>query len=364
MLLPYFCIQPMDDELINSFIFRILLFNSCQNFTGIIHNEGWRVNPFMPCGYEYLLRDIHISKLVYLYENAHEYDYLFDYMRLNLTSKESFSKPFTLYQTFFSRKKDGKHDKQISLVKYCPECIKEQIKNKGFSYFKVEWSNSNYCEKHGCDIYTIDNKRDKFLFQELSNILSGNFTKSKQIITAHKSNITNKVKDFTFRVAPCARLIITFYAVKHNKIKPGLSYYQGIDSLNNEEFQFFYNYLIAHYCFHSLSDCYDQLMVSDFKNFFHYLNDLCEIVEAEYKINSVPIPNKFLLKAKQKLCSDCTTYTCPNNSKYSLKYSQEITHCLSCSLPLDLNFYKNIDSFSICKKCSKFYQKLQLKLER
>ena len=351
----------MNGESINSFLFRTLVINGCRDFSGVIHNGGWRLNPFMPDGYQYLLRDIEISKLVSLYEKTYGSDYLFDYMAFQLTSKESMSRPFTLYQTFFSREKDGTHDKKINLIKYCPTCINEQILNSGFSYFKSEWNDSIYCEVHNSNIYAISNTtNNKFLLKEINYVLTANPPKSKQIVT--ESKIINK--DFSFRIAPCARLIITFYAIKNNKIKPNLNYYQSVESLNKQEFKFFYNYLIAHHCFHSLSDTYDQLMVSDFRNFFYYLNDLCEIVNAEYKINSIHIPNKFLLKAKKKLCSDCTTYTCPNNSKHSMKYIQEITHCLSCSLPKDTNFYKSIDSFSICKKCSKYYEKLKFKFDR
>lgn len=362
MSVTHSCIQPANGESINSFIFRLLLIHGCQDFSGVINYAGWRVNPFMPEDYRFLLRDIDILTLVNIYEMTHETDYLFAYKRSNLTSLSSFIKPFTLYETFFSRKKDGTHDKETHLIRYCSLCINDQISKTGFSYFKRDWNYAIYCNLHKINLHVLLNSDNKTAEVEIKRLYIGDFSSPNRFTTEKDFLKQKKEQSFDFRIAPCARLMIAMCALKNKRIKPNIDYYDGYEFLKPEEILFLYNYLLASSCEHSLSEIYDDLMLFDFDLFVGFLNRTCKITPALYKMNGAFIHDKYLLKVRKKSCSNCTTYSCPNNSEHVDTYLPEITHCLSCSIPENNDFYNTIDSFSRCLKCSDYHNKLKRKI--
>lgn len=103
-------------------------------------------------------------------------------------------------------------------------------------------------------------------------------------------------------------------------------------------------------------------MLFDFYLFVKFLDRTCEIIPALYQMNGISIQDKCLLKIQNKSCSNCTTYSCPNNSEHVDTYLPEITHCLSCSIPENNDFYNTIDSFFRCLKCSDYHNKLKRKI--
>ncbi|EPN0103539.1 hypothetical protein ACTTV5_001052 [Vibrio parahaemolyticus] len=71
---------------------------------------------------------------------------------------------------------------QAHHIRYCPSCIKSFIKEYGCAYLIAEWvGNKDVCEKHECEIVTLEVSNRKQALQTLDKIFLGQFPESDTV---------------------------------------------------------------------------------------------------------------------------------------------------------------------------------------
>lgn len=141
-----------ENESAQSFIFRVLLINGETSFRGLFNNTGkWLRQPFVQSSCTYLFEH---------FDHEHLLELLF---RSDIIEEPEgvFSDPFANYEVlsdvFFKGYpySNHVHTGNAVEVRYCPECIKQDLHDVGFGYFHASWLFSNYCGHHHQALFYI-----------------------------------------------------------------------------------------------------------------------------------------------------------------------------------------------------------------
>lgn len=161
----------MPNESVQSFILRTLFRNGALDFSTICENCRWGLCPSVPFEYVHLLSQIDIKKLQKLYKSTNPVirDNYGNIIGKQFFQKYNFRLTLPFKSTFFpSKKKMGCGPK--TLIRYCRHCIKEQVKERGFHYFKYQWLYQHYCEVHNYPLEVLNNSATKTAIQNISDL--------------------------------------------------------------------------------------------------------------------------------------------------------------------------------------------------
>lgn len=166
----------MPNESIQSFILRTLARNGVLDSSTICEKCNWGLCPSVPFEHAHLFSHIDIKTLQKLYKSTNPIirDIYGNVIGNQFFEKYDFGLTLTFKNTFFpSKKKTGCGPK--TSIRYCRHCIKEQIEERGFHYFKYQWLFQNNCEVHDYPLETFSNFTTK---ESIQNILDISFLPS------------------------------------------------------------------------------------------------------------------------------------------------------------------------------------------
>ena len=132
-------LKILEDESVHSFIYRTHAVNGVFDYSNIISSKGkWVQYPKI------------LKNSLPLYEPINEAEILRVLRDIGLASTPDtiFQSPFGYRQTlksFFRFHSTRKRASSNKAIKYCLECIKEQITKYGVGYINVTWSSNNHC---------------------------------------------------------------------------------------------------------------------------------------------------------------------------------------------------------------------------
>lgn len=147
-------IKPFEGELLNSYLLRLYVFQGRVRPVSGLYIKSKDKLRWVP----YPIVEDEFVKYFLCLEYKDLYDYVFKNTIAYKVSK--FSSPLAyiklIERIFFGRGHSIYLDEYpikttglTPLIKYCPECFFEQIKENGVSWFRLEWFESgNKCERH------------------------------------------------------------------------------------------------------------------------------------------------------------------------------------------------------------------------
>lgn len=191
-----------NDESVQSYIFRLIKQKGFHDYRCVlVPKHGWGESPSLPFELSTGMYNFNKSKLTNLLEKctlvpddesmfSHHFDYI------------------SRVQNTFYPKKVKKSAGRGFEVKFCKSCMKEQVVEFGFAYFKFEWRYRVTCLKHGGKLFVLRPLPLGRLVAAIDNILSCNFDViyniSDQVLERPTSTPTN-IYDRGVKFAPCAR---------------------------------------------------------------------------------------------------------------------------------------------------------------
>lgn len=161
----------MPNESTQSFILRTLSRNGVLDLSTVYERCCWGLCPSVPIEHAHLFSQIDINKLQKLYKSTNLVirDNYGNIIGKLCFEKFNFSLTLTFKRTFFpSKKKMGCGPKTI--IRYCRHCIREQVKEYGFHYFKHQWLYQRDCEVHNYSLETLNNSDEKMAIQNTSDL--------------------------------------------------------------------------------------------------------------------------------------------------------------------------------------------------
>lgn len=175
-------LNPMPDESIYGFMFRMYLVNGLRKFERMLDTKGFFIfPPRVEPGTEYLFKTVKESEMFRLLETCHMYlhqgfqvsylnhpfgiiEELRDFYNLN----NMLDKSRVVFGNFPDRQRN------IISVKVCLECIAESIKSNGFGYHKNLWLFYELCNLHNTPLTIINESTRGRTVKMLSKALEGN----------------------------------------------------------------------------------------------------------------------------------------------------------------------------------------------
>jgi len=110
-------------------------------------------------------------------------------------------------------------------IRFCPQCITENLSKFGVSYLKFEWFQNSICFKHGAPLSTIFTPNYKDTVDALDIVISGEIhpkavrlkkeeTENSQI---HRRGSINKLESSALRFKPCMTHFYYEWVVRNRK---------------------------------------------------------------------------------------------------------------------------------------------------
>lgn len=161
----------MPNESIQSFILRTLSRNGASDLSTICEKCYWGLCPSVPLEHAHLFSQIDIKKLQQLYKRTNPIirDNYGNIIGKLFKEKYDFRLTLTFKSTFFPfKKKTGCGPK--TTIRYCRHCIREQVKERGFHYFKHQWLYLYDCEVHDYPLETLNNSAKKTPIQNILDL--------------------------------------------------------------------------------------------------------------------------------------------------------------------------------------------------
>lgn len=184
------------DESAHSFILRHHIVYGVSDVSNIVSQSGyWVRQPGV------------LDSTVHLYQQHEEHHLLVLVMNSNFVkeTRAIFSNP----QYFLSRLNEtfykGKGASQQSgyyTIKFCPDCIRAQIREFGFGYFKACWLRSDFCVQHHLTLRNVDYPLSN-PYDYLQKILSGHFPARIHSHEIRRYHVENTLLKFAAKASPC-----------------------------------------------------------------------------------------------------------------------------------------------------------------
>lgn len=297
---------PMPDELLHSFIFRVLVRSGFRKeCSSVVSQSGWACDPKLPPHCSWLFSvDIQPNLVMFFARTVGE-KYVGNIFDSPLLSHHSFSKIFLNEK---ARKPDG-----LTLpINYCELCLREQILELGFTYFKSSWISSDRCTKHLRPLSLFQANKDVSCYGFISNPLgyrSDLRDENNYFEEFYSSNRSIFVSsEQKFKLALCAKRKLTKYFMnavpffqhdffsKHSEDKYRLVSSMKTLSLTSWGLEAEYDRMLL--------DCYNKVVRLSpelLEQFFFY-----GLVEVEYKyFDNVGLVASKLMKDKGSYCEVC-----------------------------------------------------------
>jgi hypothetical protein len=327
--------SPLDESL-QSYLFRILKLNGFYNYSSIIvSHSGWGNRPSIPFEAKHLLTGVNKSHLLLLLENS-----------VNIPKDESdFINHFDFIELFnktFSPQKVTKSAGKGMNIHFCPHCMKEQMRNYGYSYFKSCWTNQLYCMKHSDDLLALKPSQLTRQISNLHKILRCEVDKSFTCHPKRNSHFNKTISDRTIKFSPCSKSQLINWVIQNSKYYP-VGYTDILDYglLTKTERKAFNVIKYRKKIESNWEEFYQQLTTFSHKELLKYINENMVFDHVKYQQNGINSKSKAILKSKTKNCNTCMRISIQeyrNCSKNSLIY---LSHSIT---PFSRQHFKSCDS--------------------
>ena len=296
--------KPLNDELLQSWIFRIQQKHGIFRVDNVIGNKGhWLSFPKLPKNFEHLYEPFDeralLSEIAFIggLINANnmffspEYNHIYLKQLIGLSGKASASSPFT------------------QPVRYCRLCIEESITSNGFGYFKKNWYFSNYCGIHESYLYRCSSLKRANTFDALQEILAGiprsdDECSSDERVSQY-SGVQRLVENF---IAPCLLDAFAFFLIRNKQSSDDLLRISSIHTQMSKK----RNKLVHDVFFEILDKVPDVWQL--------FLENESDTVDLP---SGVIEPSEYLTKThklKGRKCNDCDIISCISRSAFEHQF--------------------------------------------
>lgn len=164
----------MQDESLQSYVFRTILLNGENDFSSVISKDGsWNLLVNISSSHVSYFQKKSENRLVYLIKRNYE-----RHIRLSFHHNPFYY--LELYKFFFgicSRdlqtngfsglKRKGKN------ISFCTNCLTDDIRSNGFAYFRARWDTTTFCDTHKSSLYYLPQSTRTKRVEEIRLILKG-----------------------------------------------------------------------------------------------------------------------------------------------------------------------------------------------
>lgn len=309
---------PLQDELLHSFILRVLLRSGYSDFSTILTSGGWGHNPSVPFLVKSEFEVFCRRDLVRVFEMSTVCEKMDNIFGVHFSHLLPFEKSLTNFEKsrvvsfrkVFYPEKNKCGAGQSMAVKYCMFCIHDQIKQYGFAYFKSDWSYHAHCEIHGKQLLTIKTGNGlSSMLEDIKLVLRGKIpVNSQELDYADDNHHDNRFSPSRFlKISPCAKHEI----VNHLLMSCGF-YKQGYRSvadyglLNANERLVFSKWQLREEVLSDIETYYEAALEKNYEDCMVFLNDKLKIINVQYFDDMAPSDERWLLKSKARDCFKCT----------------------------------------------------------
>ncbi|OAA06231.1 hypothetical protein LT23_04461 [Klebsiella pneumoniae] len=213
---------PQSDESVQGFILRVMLRNGWSDFTTLITNGGWGSEPSVPFEPKQFFNVFDAYLLLNIFEKQ-----LDRHTEYSLFS-DRFSHINLFLETFFPHKRKASCGSSIPL-RFCRFCIEDQLDDKGFSYFKLEWLTDKFCKTHLTPMYEFK-KNSSFakIKNALMSVLLADWEEVEDLLSIpsflgephQRSNLSLSGDERIVSFSPCAQRILVEYFMSRSDYYP------------------------------------------------------------------------------------------------------------------------------------------------
>ena len=192
--------QIQGDESVQSFIFRVLMINGENDFSGVINQHGkWRAFPFVKT----------IQSEIFKHYDKEE---LLEILQRSGIAKPivgMFSSPvehFELVPAVFRhgiQNYNMKSQNTFLRINFCRDCIADDLRNLGFGYFRSAWLNEKYCHRHKKNLFTLTSSNLGSGVSSLKDALRGDILAESRECDFEPICFDSNVKEEEIKFAPC-----------------------------------------------------------------------------------------------------------------------------------------------------------------
>lgn len=365
---------PMHDELLHSFIFRLLYRKGYCNFSTILTSMGWGTKPSVPYSARKAFEVFSCRDLIRIFEKntfRRKNESIFN---IHFHHLLPFNKSLTKYQrsqhmtfrsTFYPESEKYNAGKSIG-VKFCISCIRFQIKKYGFAYFKSDWINQSICSEHAKPLYILMGNQGvsdmrKSINQVLRGVLPTSCLELKESMydLDDEPYLASRVLSF----APCAKPeIVKFLSTKIKHFNKGYNELVDYGFLTTQERYIFSRWRLKEELWSNIESYYEIALEQNYEDFMVFLNDKMKIINVHYIDDIAISDDRWLLKSKTLKCSQCTTNRNIGQKQCSAsqlifstrEFTAEFTHSINLISPcfewirlLTLNIIRHQDMLGV-----------------
>lgn len=308
----------MQDESLQSYVFRTILINGETDFSSVISNDGsWNVLVKIPKKYVIYFQKKSENRLLELIKKNYE-----QHIRLNFHNNPFYHLEF--YKFFFGHFPHSFHSETFSkinrrkrAINFCRKCLIEGLKIHGFVYFRSSWDTQNFCNIHKTPLHYLPPSNKSKRVHDVRLILQGKEPASA--IKYPADGISNEMEKFpenivsehfNLPITPCLLEIVS-----HKLRRTVSDYHYETNTEHNER-----NYIIMNSLFNSLlhkSGVYKRLNAyiinrsinilvrNKYTPIKTFLDNLYEEVVAINIIENTDLCTERMLAPKIRACDKC-----------------------------------------------------------
>ncbi|HHF3121209.1 TPA: hypothetical protein ACPJ19_001268 [Vibrio diabolicus] len=292
-----FELRYVEDESVQSWIFRNLVVDGEIDFSSILSSEGdWYNNvSFRKNCPERMTRTRDVELLRFLRNSglalkfAGKYDNPVDYL----------DRIYSIFQPLDCNIPKISADGSIA-IRFCPECILQAVQEYGFGYFKWEWLQGLQCLKHGRLLCQLKKSKRETMVLTLLKVLSGcplDVRELTNLSVKHTQRLNRVSVDY--HIMPC--FMVDFYlwaTMRRNDHSLG-------DGFHNWYYQDGRRKPVSREC---LIQCYEYYTKFFPEQSHRFIKERGDIKFVRFGIKQPGSLSEKLLKSSKYNCSYCTKW--------------------------------------------------------
>lgn len=299
----------IEDESIQSWIYRTLFLNGAADYSSVIGiNSMWRETPHFTSECDIDIKYISDTDLINFLRKS------------NIAQKRSgiFDNPIDYVNEakFVLQGRTEPNSKGTISIGYCPYCISDSISKFGFGYFKAIWLTEDNCKIHNIklDFMPITSKVNGLKL--IREIISGK-RPSKKLKSSENKSLAKPTPCITvdYHVMPC--ILMEFYRVASSEWSNIFPKPRYIDFYFMDGRRKYTTDSFLHIKFVTYSEKYPL-------EFNKFMLERSEVINYKFGINQEHSLSEKLLKSKGSNCSKCYRLSlgsnCPVQPLIAIEY--------------------------------------------
>lgn len=308
----------MQDESLQSYVFRTILLNGENEFSSVIAKNGsWNVLVGIQQKHEVYFQRKSENRLLDLIKKNYE-----QYIRLNFHHNPFYYLEF--YKFFFGNISPAFHKEPFSklnrhkkTINFCKNCLLNGIEINGFGYFRASWDTQKFCEIHNTSLSYLPQSNRKKRVDEIRLILQGEEPASAikypidHISRAQETFLENiAANHFNLPVTPCLLEIIS-----HKLRRTVSDYYYAPEAEYDEKNDIIMQSMLKSLLYpsgvykrvnaHAINRSLNILVKKKYSPIETFLTNLYEEVVAVNTIEKVDSCTERMLAPKLRECNKC-----------------------------------------------------------